>query len=255
MRKLFLGRRPAMLGDAARTTRSGSRSDAQAAAAPPQPPPATAIMSGEYVDVLTLEVWKLGAGCNTKAPTLSITNDRVVSLGIEDEKLREEFKSQGAVYKRLGGKLLMDPRTQETVLWNGERARRVQLPNELYRRHGKTQVKELVEPMSRSRYLLAPGVIVPTALRDSTVSSNPNHVAAASVLRQVRPQMVLFVEPAENRLHYLRTSDGRLVDLRDDAAGGVVIGNEVLLLSTPLETAMSPARVAPCRSRTRRRNV
>ena len=218
-----------------RTVRSSPRS-----ASTPAPSANGAPEPGTYVDVLTLQLWTLATAAGK--PTLSLLSG-TGDLGIEDADLREDLKSQAHMYKRIGHKLLLNAEKKYAVLWSDNGARRVALPVELLRRHGRSAARELVEPITKSTYLHTPGTLVPLSLRDPTLDVNPNHVAAAGVLRQVRPPSVLFHEPATNLLFYLRAADNRLVDLRDPDSEGELIAQGVVLPTASVAAAMAPARV------------
>lgn len=227
-----------------RETRSAPR-ESQPAPLPAGPPP-----EGVYTDALGLQKLNLKYAASGTA-VLTLTGERAVSTGMSTRERRDELREVASLFRRMGATMLAkSDASQELAIWRDGRATRVRLPSDVLAQHGRTNVRELVEPMSRWEYLHAPGIITP--LRSRTEHPiNPNHVAMAGVLRQVPPGSVLFWEPSMNRLFFVQ--GGAMYDLREPKVATDSIAEEQLFLPpASTEAAMAPKRMTIMRGHRRR---
>jgi hypothetical protein len=194
----------------------------------------TDIPIGEYVELLTPIKQQLYIYSNDNKEELNLNGIATPSIIITDE-----MKEQAQLYKKVDKKLLMHIQSRQIYYWDQTETSMTKtfLPSQLISIYGRASMKELVEPLSRSRYMFLGGHLTPLSWRTET-NIHPNHIVAAGILRQVLPPMLFFHEPSTNLTYYFRYAqdlsfpESRLVRFTDNTAlGETVITPEIMIPS------------------------
>lgn len=189
---------------------------------------------GEYVELITPIKQQLYIYSNENKEELNLNGIATPSIITTDE-----MKEQAQLYKKVDKKLLMHIQSRQIYYWDQTETSMTKtfLPSQLISIYGRASMKELVEPLSRSRYMFLGGHLTPLSWRTET-NIHPNHIVAAGILRQVLPPMLFFHEPSTNLTYYFRYAqdlsfpESRLVRFTDNtAAGETVITPEIMIPS------------------------
>ena len=190
--------------------------------------------NGAYAEIITPVKQQLFIYSNKEREELNLSGIASPSIITTDE-----MKEQAQLYKKLDKKLLMHIDTNKIYYWDQKETSmtRTFLPSELIAIYGRASMKELVEPLSKTKYMFLGGHLVPISWRSET-NIHPNHIVAAGILRQVLPPMLFFHEPSTNLTYYFRYAQdlsfpqSRLVRFTDNTAEGeTVVTPEVMIAS------------------------